>query len=149
MRQRNMENGPLAHVCLPSTSVINSGAVSPPLDHNQHCALCDGLHGQMTDAGLAGLLHIANVAQPLSLELSGSFVLVVDVLDVTGDRDEVEPEQGGEYSALIFYGFRPNLPGIITPRSRQAAGEFKAPAGRSRRASQSPPTFTWKFQNIP
>jgi hypothetical protein len=72
MRQRNMENGPLAHVCRPSTSVINSGAVSPPFDHNQHCALCDGLHGQMTDAGLADLLHIANVAQPLSLELSGS-----------------------------------------------------------------------------
>jgi len=141
MRQRNMENGPLAHVCLPSTSVINSGAVSPPLDHNQHCALCDGLHGQMTDAGLAGLLHIANVAQPLSLELSGSFVLVVDVLDVTGDRDEVEPEQGGEYSALIFYGFRPNLPGIITPRSRQAAGEFNRPQDFHSRASQTtPPT---------
>jgi hypothetical protein len=41
----------------------------------------------MTDAGLAGLLHIANVAQPLVLELSGSFVLLVDVPDVTGDRD--------------------------------------------------------------
>ena len=66
---------------------------------------------------------------------------MVDVLDVTGDRDEVEPEQGGEYSALIFYGFRPNLPGIITPRSRQAAGEFNRPQDFHSRASQTtPPT---------
>ena len=31
---------------------------------------------------------------------------MVDVLDVTGDRDEVEREQGGEYSAVVLYDGR-------------------------------------------
>lgn len=58
---------------------------------------------------------------------------MVDVLDVTGDRDEVEREQSGEYSAVVLYeraealGFQPKFSGILTLGFRQPSENSKRP----------------------